>query len=178
MKKFLSKILFALLILIAPKAFSATILVPMDETQTDHLKAYGVAYRVLEKGYVMEWLLNYRGGSFLFPHDLLIEEDLVLSRVTYKILPDVKVKQIKSEIAPAEVNMEVVQLETAPKIAVYTPGGKQPWDDAVTMVLTYADIPYKEIYDSAVVNNLLPEYDWLHFHHEDFTGQYGKVYKN
>ena len=178
MKKFLSKILFALLILIAPKAFSATILVPMDETQTDHLKAYGVAYRVLEKGYVMEWLLNYRGGSFLFPHDLLIEEDLVLSRVTYKILPDVKVKQIKSEIAPAEVNMEVVQLETAPKIAVYTPGGKQPWDDAVTMVLTYADIPYKEIYDSAVVNNLLPEYDWLHLHHEDFTGQYGKFYKN
>jgi len=150
----------------------------MDETQTNHLKAYGVAYRVLEKGTIMEWLLNYRGGSFLFPHTIETEEDLVLSRVSYKILADAKVQQIKSEIAMPEVNMAVMQLETAPKIAVYTPGGKQPWDDAVTMVLTYAGIPYEEIYDSAVVTGVLPEYDWLHLHHEDFTGQYGKFYKS
>ncbi|MBK6952974.1 MAG: asparagine synthetase B [Crocinitomicaceae bacterium] len=178
MKKYLFKLFFFLAIFSARPSFASTILVPMDETQTEHLKAYGVAYRILERGYIMEWLLNYRGGSFLFPHDVSIEEDLILSHVSYKILPDVKVQQIKSEIAQPEVNMEVVQLETAPKIAVYTPGGKQPWDDAVTMVLVYAGIPYTEIYDSAVVNNTLPEYDWLHLHHEDFTGQYGKFYKN
>jgi hypothetical protein len=150
----------------------------MDETQKNHLKAYGVAYWVLENGVVMEWLLNYRGGSFLFPHSQYIEEELVIKGVSYAILPDQKVKQIKSHIADPEVNMEVVQLETAPKIAVYTPQGKQPWDDAVTMVLTYAEIPYEEIYDSTVVMGGLPEFDWLHLHHEDFTGQYGKFYKN
>lgn len=178
MKKYLFKLVFFLALLGAKPSFASTILVPMDETQTQALKAYGVAYRVLERGFIMEWLLNYRGGSFLMPHDLSIEEDLLVSGVSYKILPDAKVKTIKSEIAQPEVNMEVVQLETAPKIAVYTPGGKQPWDDAVTMVLVYAGIPYEEIYDSAVVKGVLPEYDWLHLHHEDFTGQYGKFYKN
>jgi len=178
MKKFLFNTSLFLFFLISFRANASTILVPMDETQTNHLKAYGVAYRVLEKGTIMEWLLNYRGGSFLFPHTIETEEDLVLSRVSYKILADAKVQQIKSEIAKPEVNMAVMQLETAPKIAVYTPGGKQPWDDAVTMVLTYADIPYEEIYDSAVVTGVLPEYDWLHLHHEDFTGQYGKFYKS
>ena len=177
MKKFLFNNILFFFLLISSGANASTILVPMDETQTNHLKAYGVAYRVLDRGIIMEWLLNYRGGSFLFPHDMSIEEDLVLSRVSYKVMPDAKIQQIKSEIAVPEVNMEVVQLETAPKIAVYTPGGKQPWDDAVTMVLTYAKIPYIEIYDSAVVNGVLPEYDWLHLHHEDFTGQYGKFYK-
>ena len=154
------------------------ILVPMDETQKDHLKAYGVAYWVLENEIVMEWLLNYRGGSFLFPQNPYIEEQLVVKGISFKVLPDIKVKQIKSEIANPEVNMEVVQLETAPKIAVYTPTGKQPWDDAVTLVLTYAEIPYEEIYDSTVVMNGLPEFDWLHLHHEDFTGQYGKFYRS
>lgn len=179
MKRFLSRVTFLFLLFLSSlTSFGSTILVPMDETQTEHLKAYGVAYRTLEKGFVMEWLLNYRGGSFLMPHDMKIEEDLILSRVAYKILPDVKVQQIKSEIAKPEANMEVVQLEVAPKIAVYTPGGKQPWDDAVTMVLTYADIPYEEVYDSAVVYGKLNEYDWLHLHHEDFTGQYGKFYRN
>jgi len=178
MKKFLFNTSLFFFFLISFSANASTILVPMDETQTNHLKAYGVAYRVLEKGTIMEWLLNYRGGSFLFPHTIETEEDLVLSRVSYKILADAKVQQIKSEIAMPEVNMAVMQLETAPKIAVYTPGGKQPWDDAVTMVLTYAGIPYEEIYDSAVVTGVLPEYDWLHLHHEDFTGQYGKFYKS
>jgi len=154
------------------------ILVPMDETQKDHLKAYGAAYWVLENEIVMEWLLNYRGGSFLFPQNPYIEEQLVVKGISFKVIPDIKVKQIKSEIANPEVNMEVVQLETAPKIAVYTPTGKQPWDDAVTLVLTYAEIPYEEIYDSLVVTGGLPDFDWLHLHHEDFTGQYGKFYRS
>ena len=169
--------LFAFLFLFT-SARCAAILVPMDESQQNHLKAYGVAYRMLEQEIVIEWLLNYRGGSFLFPQLSAIEKDLVISGVSYKILPDVKVQKIKSDIANPEINMEVVQLETPPKIAVYTPSGKQPWDDAVTLVLTYAEIPYDEIYDSAVVRGALPEYDWLHLHHEDFTGQYGKFYKN
>jgi hypothetical protein len=134
--KHLFKIAAVFIFLISFRSQASTILVPMDETQTEHLRAYGVAYRTLEKGFIMEWLLNYKGGSFLFPHQASIEEDLILSRVAYKILPDIKVQQIKSEIAQPEVNMEVVQLETAPKIAVYTPRRKQPWDDAVTMVLT------------------------------------------
>lgn len=149
----------------------------MDESQKNHLKAYGVAYWALEREIVMEWLLNYRGGSFLFPHHSLIEEELIVRGISYSVLPDVKVKKIKSDIANPEANMEVVQLEKAPKIAVYTPTGKQPWDDAVTLVLTYAEIPYEEIYDSTVVMNGLPEFDWLHLHHEDFTGQYGKFYR-
>lgn len=176
MKKFLFNSLIILAGLLPLNVFSGAILVPMDETQKNHLKAYGVAYWTLERDIVMEWLLNYQGGSFLFPQNPLIEEQLIIKGISYKILPDVKVKQIKSEIANPEVNMEVIQLETAPKIAVYTPSGKQPWDDAVTLVLTYAEIPYEEIYDSLVVKNGLPEFDWLHLHHEDFTGQYGKFY--
>ncbi|OIQ28475.1 MAG: asparagine synthetase B, partial [Crocinitomix sp. MedPE-SWsnd] len=178
MTKFLSKIFLFFLLLSPIKGEASTLLVPMDETQKNHLKAYGVAFWVLENDVVMEWLLNYRGGSFLFPHSKLIEEELVIKGVSYAVLPDQKIKQIKSKIADPEVNMEIVQLETAPKIAVYTPQGKQPWDDAVTMVLTYAEIPYEEIYDSTVVTGGLPEFDWLHLHHEDFTGQYGKFYKN
>lgn len=176
MKKFLFNSLIVLASLLPLNVFGGAILVPMDETQKNHLKAYGVAYWTLERDIVMEWLLNYQGGSFLFPQNPLIEEQLIIKGISYKILPDVKVKQIKSEIANPEVNMEVIQLETAPKIAVYTPAGKQPWDDAVTLVLTYAEIPYEEIYDSLVVKNGLPEFDWLHLHHEDFTGQYGKFY--
>lgn len=176
MKKFLFNSLIVLAGLLPLNVFGGAILVPMDETQKNHLKAYGVAYWTLERDIVMEWLLNYQGGSFLFPQNPLIEEQLIIKGISYKILPDVKVKQIKSEIANPEVNMEVIQLETAPKIAVYTPAGKQPWDDAVTLVLTYAEIPYEEIYDSLVVKNGLPEFDWLHLHHEDFTGQYGKFY--
>lgn len=176
--KFLSKILFTLCFLMTLNAKASTILVPMDESQKNHLKAYGVAYSVLDREVVIEWLLNYRGGSFLMPHVPTIEDELIIKGVSYKILPDVKVKAIKSQIADPEVNQEIVQLETPPKIAVYTPSGKQPWDDAVTLVLTYAEIPYDEIYDSSVVMGELPDYDWLHLHHEDFTGQYGKFYRN
>ncbi|WP_083261276.1 asparagine synthetase B [Crocinitomix algicola] len=175
--KFLFNILIFCLVLIPKQADAAAILVPMDETQKDHLKAYGVAYWSLENNMVIEWLLNYRGGSFLFPQNKFIESELVIKGVSYQVLADAQVLKIKSDIANPEVNMEVVQLETAPKIAVYTPQGKQPWDDAVTLVLTYAEIPYDEVYDSLVVKGGLPEYDWLHLHHEDFTGQYGKFYR-
>ena len=152
------------------------ILIPMDESQSDHLKAYGIAYWSLENSITLEWLLNYRGGAFLLPHLRTIEEELVIRNVKYEILADGQVNQIRSQIANPEANMELVQLEKAPKIAVYTPKGKQPWDDAVTLVLEYAEIPYDKIYDSAIVMGVLPKYDWLHLHHEDFTGQYGKFY--
>lgn len=148
----------------------------MDDAQTDHLKAYGISYWVLENDLVMEWLLNYRGGSFLIPHLRAVEEELVVRGVRYEIITDGQANQIYAQIGNPEVNMEVIQLEKAPKIAVYTPAGKQPWDDAVTLVLEYAEIPYDKIYDSAIINGELPQYDWLHLHHEDFTGQYGKFY--
>ncbi len=155
---------------------ASQILIPMDESQSNHLKAYGVAYYLLENEITIEWLLNYRGGAFLSPHLSAIEEELILKGVSYEVLADGQVQNIKMNISNPEVNQEIVQLEKAPKIAVYTPGSKQPWDDAVTLVLEYAEIPYDKVYDSAVVNGLLPEYDWLHLHHEDFTGQYGKFY--
>lgn len=169
-------IILFFLVLFTRSANASQILIPMDESQANHLKAYGVAYYLLENDIVIEWLLNYRGGSFLTPHLVTIEEALILRGVTYEVIADGQASRIKSEIGHPEINMEVVQLEKAPKIAVYTPNGKQPWDDAVTLVLEYAEIPYDKIYDSAVVMGLLPEYDWLHLHHEDFTGQYGKFY--
>ena len=171
------KILF-LLAFVCGASYSnaSSILIPMDESQTNHLKAYGLSYFLLENEVVIEWLLNYRGGSFLTPHLVTIEEELILRGIHYEILADGQVNSIKTQIGSPEVNMEIVQLEKAPKIAVYTPGGKMPWDDAVTLVLEYAEIPYDKVYDSAVVMGLLAEYDWLHLHHEDFTGQYGKFY--
>lgn len=173
MKKWLFSFL---LLLMSTSSFASSILVPMDEKQANHLKAYGVSFWVLQNGVTMEWLLNYRGGSFLFPHLQTIEEELSIRGVSYEILADGQVNAIRTEIANPEVNMEVVQLEKAPKIAVYTPKSALPWDDAVTMVLEYAEIPYDKIYDSAIVMGALPKYDWLHLHHEDFTGQYGKFY--
>lgn len=155
---------------------ASQILIPMDESQSNHLKAYGISYYLLENDIVIEWLLNYRGGSFLTPHLSSIEEELILRGITYEVLADGQVNKIRNMISGPEINMEIVQLEKAPKIAVYTPGGKQPWDDAVTLVLEYAEIPYDKIYDSAIVLGVLPQYDWLHLHHEDFTGQYGKFY--
>ena len=168
--------LFCFLLATSFQLSASQLLVPMDDSQTDHLKAYGVSFWVLENNVVMEWLLNYRGGSFLFPHLKAIEDELVIRGVKYEVLADGQVNAIKTQIGNPETNMEVVQLEKAPKIAVYTPTGKMPWDDAVTLVLEYAEIPYDKIYDSAIVSGILPTYDWLHLHHEDFTGQYGKFY--
>ena len=148
----------------------------MDESQSNHLKAYGIAYWTLEQRLPMEWLLNYRGGSFLFENIPSIQKVCTERGVSFQVVADAQVNQIYQEIADPEVNMERVKLEVAPKIAVYSPAGKLPWDDAVTMVLTYAEIPYTTIYDTEVIQGKLPEYDWLHLHHEDFTGQYGKFY--
>lgn len=157
---------------------SSQLLIPMDETQNNHLKAYGVAFWMLEHDLVIEWLLNYRGGSFLCPHLKSLEEELIIRGVKFEIITDGTANSIRSEISNPEANMEIVQLEVAPKIAVYTPKGTMPWDDAVTMVLEYAEIPYDKIYDSAIIMGALPKYDWLHLHHEDFTGQYGKFYSS
>jgi hypothetical protein len=171
-------IFFFVFISIGLRGNATQILVPMDDSQSNHLKAYGVAFWTLENDVVIEWLLNYRGGSFLMPHLKTIEEELVIRGVKYEVLAEGQVNSIRNQIAHPETNMEVVQLEKAPKVAVYTPGTAQPWDDAVTMVLEYAEIPYDKIYDSAIIMGVLPKYDWLHLHHEDFTGQYGKFYSN
>ena len=176
--KRLITILF-LVVFVTTNIFATRILIPMDEeSQRNHLKAYGIAYWILQNEIEVEWLLNYRGGSFLVTNYNSIQEECTIRGVTYELITDAKVNVIKTEISDPEVNMEVVKLEKAPKIAVYTPQGKQPWDDAVTLVLTYAEIPYDEIYDKEVVENQLFKYEWLHLHHEDFTGQYGKFYRN
>jgi hypothetical protein len=160
---------------------AAYILLPMDpEKQKDHLKAYGITYWVLKNGVEAWWLLNYRGGSFAFEYNKLFEKECMTRGVSYEIVPDAQFKNILDQIANPEVNMEAMKLEKAPKIAVYTPevDGKgkaiQPWEDAVTLVLTYAEIPFDMLYDREVLQDKLPQYDWLHLHHEDFTGQLGR----
>ncbi len=164
------------LALLVNSCFASMLLIPMDESQQNHIKSYGIAYWVLEQKLPIEWLLNYRGGSFLMENIPTIQKKCTERGVSYQVIADAQVQSIYQEIADPEVNMEKVKLEVAPKIAVYTPQGKQPWDDAVTLVLTYAEIPYTSIYDEEIVMGKLPEYDWLHLHHEDFTGQYGKFY--
>ena len=163
---------------------AAYLILPMDEeTQADHLKAYGITYWVLDNGVEAYWLLNYKGGSFAFKHNVLFEKECRTRGVSFEIIPDVQFNKILDDIGNPEANMDAIKLEVAPKIAVYTPdfnqkGEKiQPWDDAVTLVLTYAEIPYETIYDTDVIQDRLAEYDWLHLHHEDFTGQYGRFYR-
>jgi len=146
------------------------------EGQKNHLKAYGITYWALNKDYKASWLLNYRGGSFLLPDSPELRKECQIRGVTFEILSDAAANGILEEISSPSQNMETVVLEKAPKIAVYTPKGKQPWDDAVTMVLTYAEIPFTTIYDEEILSDQLLLYDWLHLHHEDFTGQYGKFF--
>lgn len=156
---------------------ASSILVPMDaEGQKNHLKAYGITYWVLSKQQKVQWLLNYRGGSFLLPDGESIRQECQIRGVSYEILTDAQTQSILSEISSPSQNQDAVILEKAPKIAVYSPKENPPWDDAVTMVLTYAEIPYTTIYDEEVLGDKLVLYDWLHLHHEDFTGQYGKFY--
>ena len=158
--------------------FASYILIPMDaETQDNHLKAYGVTFWTLEKQLKVKWLLNYRGGSFLLPDSDEIRRECQIRGVSFEVISTSKAELILKEISSPNKNMEAVVLEKAPKIAVYTPKGKLPWDDAVTMVLTYAEIPYETIYDDEVLNDGLILFDWLHLHHEDFTGQFGKFYR-
>lgn len=153
-----------------------TILIPMDDAQKDHLKAYGIAYWTLTKDIEVDWLLNYRGGSFALASNSIIENECVIRGVTYSVISDPAYGQIQAEIQSPDVNMDVVRLQKPPKIAVYSPKSKQPWDDAVTLVLTYAEIPYDVVFDTEIMDGLLAKYDWLHLHHEDFTGQYGKFF--
>ncbi|MBI2270792.1 MAG: asparagine synthetase B [Bacteroidetes bacterium] len=173
MKRIIS-ILFLLFIFCTTKA--SQILIPMDNTQKNHLKAYGIAYWILKHETEVQWLLNYRGGSFMFKFDKQFESECVIRGVSYEVIADVQSTGILQEIANPEVNMDAVKLEKAPKVAVYSPKTKQPWDDAVTLVLTYAEIPYDVVYDEDIVMGKLPLYDWLHLHHEDFTGQYGRFW--
>ncbi len=176
MKKFLFAFLFVIIIFF--KANAAFILIPMDNVQKNHLKAYGIAYWVLKQDVEVSWLLNYRGGSFMFKYAEIFEKELKIRGVSYNVIADVQSSAILQQIADPQVNMDEVKLHKAPKIAVYSPKNKLPWDDAVTLVLTYAEIPYDVIYDDEVMNGVLPMYDWLHLHHEDFTGQYGKFWAN
>jgi hypothetical protein len=154
----------------------AGILIPMDKEQSNHLKAYGIAFYALQNGMNVEWLLNYRGGSFYLDYNNTIEKECLLRDVEYEKISSSSYAAINSEIESK--NMSIVLLEKAPEIAVYTPPNKLPWDDAVTLALTYAEIPYEKIYDKDILQNELENYDWLHLHHEDFTGQYGKFYGN
>ena len=153
------------------------ILIPMDDAQNDHLKSYGIAYWVLEKDIEVKWLLNYRGGSFLMQHYPDIENECIIRGVSYETITDAQANAILNEIAQPDMNQDAVSMNKAPKIAVYSPPNKQPWDDAVTLVLTYAEINYDIIYDEEIINGKLSEYDWLHLHHEDFTGQFGKFWR-
>ena len=176
--------LIGVLLLSVTQVQASMILLPMeDEVQKDHLKAYGITYWVLRGGEQAWWLLNYRGGSFAFPYTKTFEKECLTRGVTYEVIADGQFNTILEEIGDPEVNMEAIKLEKAPEIAVYTPdfnarGEKiQPWDDAVTLVLTYAEIPYETVYDTEVLGDALTKYDWLHLHHEDFTGQYGRFYR-
>jgi hypothetical protein len=158
----------------ASGARAADILVPMDLTQTNHLKAYGLAFHALEQGHTVKWVLNYRGGSFIMPAAKPIVLEARLKNVLFEEVTGADISLIYSQVE--QENMEIVILEKAPRIAVYTPPNKQPWDDAVTLALTYAEIPFDKVFDTEVLAGALAEYDWLHLHHEDFTGQYGKFY--
>lgn len=169
-------ILFFFFLSVSIPAFSTYILIPMDLSQRNHLKAYGIAYFTVAKDVEVSWLLNYRGGSFMFPYYSVIEDECIIRDVTYQVLADVQASVILSEVASMENNTNEIRLTKTPKIAVYSPKNKLPWDDAVTLVLSYAEIPYDIIYDEEVITGVLPKYDWLHLHHEDFTGQYGKFW--
>ncbi len=173
MKRFSIVIIFLFLSSLSQAAY---ILIPMDLSQKDHLKAYGIAYWVLKHDVEVDWLLNYRGGSFMIKDAKEIENECIIRGVTYEIIADAKSTAILTEISNPEMNMETVKLEKAPKVAVYSPKTKMPWDDAVTLVLKYSEIPYDVIYDEEILQEKLPLYDWLHLHHEDFTGQYGRFW--
>jgi hypothetical protein len=168
------RILLLLMLTLPQVALADRLLVPMDISQTDHLRAYGLAVWVLERGSPVEWLLNYRAGSFMMePHAAILQEAQIRGIAVLRI-SEAQAATIYAEIDGA--NMEVVRLEKSPRIAVYTPPNSQPWDDAVTMALEYAQIDYDRLWDEEVLAGKLADYDWLHLHHEDFTGQFGKFY--
>jgi hypothetical protein len=174
-KKILTPLIFS--ILFSLTAFpQSKILINMDLNQTDHLKAYGVTYRALTKGYKADWLLNYKGGSFLIDYSDELAGECRLNNVSFETMTLSQATEIYSFVQSEENNMDVVRLEKAPKVAVYVPPGFLPWDDAVTLVLEYAQVPYDKLWNDEILKGDLDNYDWLHLHHEDFTGQYGKFY--
>ncbi len=175
MKNWLLGALFALIPMVSQADY---LLIPMDEAQTDHLKSYGVAYWVLTYDVQVEWLLNYRGGSFMFKYNPVFEQEMQIRGVRYEKISDGRSNEVLAYVTSESVNMDAVKLEKAPKIAVYSPKNAQPWDDAVTLAMTYSEIPYEVVYDQEVLEGKLGDYDWLHLHHEDFTGQYGRFYAN
>ncbi len=164
----------ALVFMTGPRNAEARLFVPMDLKQTDHLKAYGLAYWTLARGQTMEWLLNYRGGSFMLDDNPDVVREAQIRGVLIQHISESDAEAIYQQIE--EANMEVMLLETPPRVAIYIPPGFVPWDDAVTLAFTYAGIPYTPIWDEEVVRGELDQYDWLHLHHEDFGGQYGKFY--
>ena len=166
--------LVALCTLAPARAWSAEVLIVMDDTQTDHLKAYGIAYWCLTQNARVDWLLNYRGGSFLCQDAPGLQEACRLRNVSFQLVDAAQTAALRTQID--QENMELIRLEKVPKVAIYTPPTKEPWDDAVTLALTYAEIPYATVWDADVLAGKLYEYDWLHLHHEDFTGQFGKFY--
>ena len=174
MKKLL---LIITILFISNSIWASFIYLPMsDDNQKNHLKAYGIVYFGLELGIKSKWLLNYDGGAFLIENNKIVEKECKIRGVSYEVISDTKAQIILENISSPSSNQEAVTLEKAPKIAVYSPKNKMPWDDAVTLVLTYAEIPFDVIYDKEVLEDKLLLYEWLHLHHEDFTGQYGRFY--
>ena len=171
-----SKIFILLILLLAEVFAQNKILIPMDLSQTDHLKAYGITFHALEDGLKADWLLNYRGGSFMIDQNEKIISECLLSEVYFEQISLSQATQIYAEVQSEDNNMDVVRLEKAPKIAVYVPPGFAPWDDAVTLALEYAGVKYDKIWNDEILRGDLEKFDWLHLHHEDFTGQYGKFY--
>ncbi len=167
-------LLILLLLLTVQMARASFILIPMDEKQSNHLKAYGITYWTLEQGIEVKWLLNYRGGSFLIQHQQAIASECLVRGVSFETMADGQANNLLADIAREDVNQDAVSMQKAPRIAVYSPPNKQPWDDAVTLVLKYAEIKFDVVYDEEILNGKLKDYDWLHLHHEDFTGQFGK----
>ncbi|MFO0355926.1 MAG: asparagine synthetase B [Sphingobacteriaceae bacterium] len=172
----MARAITVILLFVYSFSYGSSILIPMDDAQKNHLKAYGIAYWALEANLEIHWLLNYRGGSFMIPSSKTITKECDIRGISYEVIGDAAASNLLAEIANPEINQDAVKLEKAPKIAVYSPPGKQPWDDAVTLVLKYAEIPYEVVYDEELYLDKLKDYDWLHLHHEDFTGQYGKFY--
>jgi len=172
MRKFLLSLLISCSVIQA----QAKLLIYMDLQQTDHLKAYGITFNALKEGYKADWLLNYRGGSFMIDYSPQLASKCRLKGVAFDAISGTEAVDIYAYVQSDEVNMDVIRLEKAPKIAVYVPPGFQPWDDAVTLAFEYAEVEYDKVWIDEILNGKLNEYDWLHLHHEDFTGQYGKFY--
>ncbi|MCB0749161.1 MAG: asparagine synthetase B [Ignavibacteriae bacterium] len=174
----MKNLLFTLILFSQSIFAQSKILIPMDLTQNDHLKAYGITFNALKKNLKVDWLLNYKGGSFIIDNSERVILDCQIRNVTYQLLDYSSVVDIYSFVQSEDQNMDVVRLEKAPEIAVYVPPGFQPWDDAVTLALEYAEVEYKKIWIEEILTGKLKEYDWLHLHHEDFTGQFGKFYSS